>query len=293
MSKGSREQRAKQNRWIPEYRYVIFRINEEGIFANSTLDLEDDYPVSTIVFTDYKNNLYISGVYTDGNKDELGYGVFLMKYGKNHELKSFEQNRFGNEIENGLMEKRKNKRWRTLSHFPINALVIDYEKGSFSLVLENRYFSSHIEKDQLSIRDESKIEYTYYSDDLIISNLTFEGEPNWFFHLPKYYVSNDYRKTKSVGSTKGGNIFLVYNHFKTKEESLFVDHTRKRNLFSYYTDVLKINPNGEVIFEETIFHSRDLEKPFVPMISEGLSNGNILLQCQDKRVFQFGTLKFN
>ena len=282
----------RTKRWIPNNQFIIFRVNEEGIYNQNELKFKDSYPVSSTIFSDNDNIIYVAGAYTEGIKNKSNYGVYIMKFGEDNELLHFKKTPFSDKVKNDLRESQMKNKWKSVTHFQIDDLVIDYKNKHFSFVGENKTYSSYTVPNRRSLIDKTTQEYTYFSGDLIIPRYTFDGELKWLFHLPKLFYSSDGHKVSSVISYQNENIFLVYNDFKSSKESEYIDHDQRKNLYSYYTDFIKINKDGDIDMEETIFHSRDLDRPFIPGFSKRLKNGSLLLNFQDKRLFQFGTLIF-
>ncbi|MFK7776244.1 MAG: hypothetical protein AB8F94_29250 [Saprospiraceae bacterium] len=255
--------------WIPKKDLIILRVNKDGKYAMNTLRLKKSFPISAAMFSE-NDDLYVAGIYTNGEKKMKGAdGTFMMKFDEEDELIFSEKYPYENEIRKYLISHYPKSAMNNFFNFEVDDLLINFENGYFLIVSENRYEAN--------------------SDDIIVSRFSFEGELEWNCHRNKSF----YGTKGSYGlSHRNGNIYLIYNTTKTTDEKKQIKHDVRSNIGSFYTDVIRINNKGEIDFEETIFHSRELINPVIPVFTRRISNGNMLLFFVNNYVMQFGTLRF-
>lgn len=265
----------KTKNWIPKNDFITLRINKEGKNRMNTLRLKNSYPISAVIFSN-NDDLFVAGFYTEGIKKASGTdGTFMMKFDKDDELLFYKKYPFEEKIRKYLIPTRQKRMEENYLNIEIDDLLIDYKNGLFLFVGENRYYSP---------AHKMRI-----SEDILVSHFTFDGDLKWNFHKSKKI----YGSTGAYGLTyERDNIFLIYNVSKTSKERKQIQHKKRPNWTSIYTDVIKLNGNGEIEFEDTIFHSRDLGIPIVPGLSRRINNDNMLLFFIDDKRFQYGTLKF-
>ncbi|MFK8005870.1 MAG: hypothetical protein AB8H03_05850 [Saprospiraceae bacterium] len=265
----------RNNSCIPKGDFFILRVKEEAENILNTLRLKNSYPISITTFFD-NDILYVAGIYTDGMKERSGAdGTFMMKFDDDDELSFYKKYPFEEKIKKYLIPNRQKRGSENFFNFEIDDLLIDYRNGYFLFVAENRYVAN--------------IGVIYTAEDIIVSKFTFEGKLEWNFHKDK----KSFGSSAIYGLSHGnGNIYLIYNARKTTKERKQIQHKRRPNWSSTYTDVIKINDKGKIEFEETIFHSRELKIPISPRFSRKINSKNILLFFHDQSNFRYGTLKF-
>lgn len=269
------EKETRKEPWIPKGDYFILKINKEGKEIIKTLNLKGSYPISVVSFLN-KGSFYIAGIYTDGIKERSGAdGVFMMSYEQGEELLSFNKIPFESSIKKYLVPNKFKGRQPGFFNFEIDDLLIDYKNENFVFVAENRYSTYSFGG--------------YYSEDIIACQLSFTGELNWDFHKHKKYSG----KGSNYGLThRNGDIYLMYNTYNPNQRGKELRHNLKSKITSSYTDIIIINSDGEIEYEDTLFYSSELEEPFLPGFSKRIDNQRVLLLFGDDEYFQYGTLKF-
>ncbi len=264
------ENGVKRKWWIPKTDIVIIRINKYGKYTTNTLRLKKTYPVSAAMFI-YNDVLYVTGIYANGEKEMKGAsGIFFMKFDKNDELLFYKKYPYEDEIRQSIIP-RPARSGEHYFNYEIGDLLVDYKNGYFLFVGENRYTFNEV-----------------MTGNLIVSCFSFDGNLEWNFHKKKSF----YGYQGSYGlSHENGNIYLIYNTVKTTQEREQIQHKRRPNFTSFYTDIIKINREGKIDFEDTIFHSRERKLRIRPILSKRIYNGNMLLFLANDKEFKYGTLK--
>jgi hypothetical protein len=265
--------------WIPHYDLCIFRINEDGIFAELDLRIPGSYPIVATGFCDENESLYVGGVYTNARnrKEEVGpSGTFMMKFDNTSKLLISKKHPFDLKTKEAIAPSKMKRGGLAFFNFEIDLLLVDLANERFSFVAENRYISNS-EK--------------YASDDILIPNFSFDGEVNWIYHYPKKFHHDLLNTVPSIFFMKENKIFMFHHCYKSKEERNALGHKRGY-IYSYYTDVVAINLNGELEMKETLFNFKGLiKRPINTRFCEPINDGRILIYAHNGGKFKFGTCK--
>lgn len=273
------EKKRRFKNWIPSYSLSVFRVNQDGIFAQIDLKVNNSYPVVATGFCDAEGSLYIAGIYTNaiGSKKETGAnGTFIMKFDKVNKLLFSKKHPFDLATQEAIMPTGVKRAGIEFFKFDIDLLLVDFTNERFLFVAENRYTSS-IEK--------------HSSDDILIPNFSFDGEVNWVYHYPKRFYSDLFNTVPSMFFMKENKIFLFHHCFKSKEERKALGHA-KGYRYAYYTDLVAINLSGELENKETLFVTKGIiRRPINTKFCRALDDGRILIYADHGGRFQFGTCK--
>ncbi|HFB99408.1 MAG TPA: hypothetical protein ENJ53_01255 [Phaeodactylibacter sp.] len=268
-------------RKVPEKYFLFYRVNKEGIISTTEIKLDNAYVTDVACSYHLDGSLFITGIYSSRNQKLLNtHGAFIMKYDVGNNLIFSKKHSF----EETLLEKLKctiqETTYRNYFKFSINYLLINHKKQTISFVAENRY----------SEPKGGGLFAVFFSDDILVPTFSFDGSLEWITHVDKKFKSPYIYHTPTVVSNRNGNIYLVSNAHKTKNQVSNFNHKRKQTMFSFYTDLIRVNTDGVVDFEKTIFHSRDLKKDLNTALSQRMHNGDFLLYFNTEKTFQYGTL---
>jgi hypothetical protein len=278
---SNEEKKRRSKNWIPNYSLSVFRVNQDGIFAQIDLKVNNSFPIVATGFYDAQESLYIAGLYTNaiGIKKETGAnGTFMMKFDKANKLLFSKKHPFDLATQEAIMPTGIKRTGRDFFKFDIDLLVVDLTNERFLFVAENRYFSSDRED--------------FHSDDILIPNFSFDGEVNWIYHYPKRYKSGLLKKRPSMIFMKGNKIFLFHYCLKSKEERKEL-RFEFGNRYTNYIDLVGINLNGELESKKTLFGFKGFfaRRTFNTKLCKALNDGRILIYTNDTDKFRFGTCK--
>ena len=258
----------------PNYDYYIAKINQKE-YADVLMDFnnEDILPYSSIIHLDEKSNSIIcAGLYSKRRIYERQNGVFSysIDFDLSNEKSYFKE--FTSEDLTGLVNDNMAIKEKGLSKFFNLSNYFTHPNGMFSLIFEEIYTKSYINSNGYE-------RITYNSDEIIILRFNSEGILNKISKIDKEFKSKVEDITSYVAFENNGEIYLMFNDKKSKSDRQFIESSSGK--FSRYTDVAKIDKEGELVYQKTLFTNKDVKGEFVP--SRITQNKNMLL-IRTKRI---------
>jgi hypothetical protein len=139
----------------------------------------------------------------------------------------------------------------------------------------------------------TKTTYHYYYNDVIVINISPEGNIEWTTKVEKYQHSknDDGRLSSFALQVRGDMMYLVYNErakqYFDKEERSGMKGKDKR---SYLTLLVTLNADGE--YEKEILLNNSVDKVYtVPKLCEQISESEMLIYSTSRKAQKFGKMK--
>lgn len=277
--------KSKKKGSLPRYDYKAFKITEEGMKEfNIKLGGTNIAPLSLSLFLpDDEHEFVMSGIYTDAEKKSGVKGVFFASGDSETGINNTKTVKFDQEIIDLFATKKEKKKNRGINNnFKIEN-VVQHRDGTVSLVIEERYVTSTTTMDSKGRWD---TDYVYHSNGIIIPRFTLDGELVKIQKIDKSFKSADYYDTSYSIAVYNNKIYLVYNDQKSRGERK--EMKGKRGWI--YTDMVVVDENGDIEFEETIFNSKEIKMFFIPSLSD-YSNDVLLIGTYVGKKYAFGTIK--
>jgi hypothetical protein len=268
-------------RGLPKYSYKVFRVTEDG---HQTFDIElasgTAPQYAGLYFPDpSSSNFIVSGFYTTNERRSGLVGLFLNKVTVATAEVSSETYPLENEFLEGLINNRDLNKDRGLNTAFRIKDFLQFRDGSFGFIAEEYYVTvSRQNTGNVGMQRET---YVYHSDQIVIPRFSVEGEFLNIQKIDKSYRSEDADVTSYSMALANGKVYLVYNDSKKANERRELREAgRKRGR---YTDMTVIDENGAIIFQETLFSSREIDMTYLPQQSDFSDEYLLILAVKGKR----------
>ena len=259
----------------PQRDIALFTVTEDGIDLMEKFKKKDKYLGGGYLHLHDDGTLYFMGTYINkSNKKSFWDGLFIAQYDKDGDQMYFKTHKW----KEGIVEKLEKRR-----DLVFNNAFINYENKSITLAIEEQFLKGNKDKG-----------YMYVSNDIILPSFTFDGELNWMTCVEKDFESDADHCVSFQFGHKDDDIYLIFNDKKNRKERKALNAPVSPLLIYYFTDITKINKDGEIALRETIFNSKELKFYFHVYHSDFVKNGEVLIAGQGikplKPNYQFGTI---
>ncbi len=267
--------------------YKIFRVTKEDM-QSYDLDLgEGKIPVDVGIFFPQEDaDFILSGFYNDGEKANAIKGVFYASGVAEEGITSKNFNKFDADFMEGLTKKSRIKKDKGLRTTYDIDNFIEYYDGSIGFIAEEYYVTSST----TTTNGRTTTTYTYHSNDLIIPRFSTSGEMISLQKIPKTFRSRSPRNASYTLAVYNSKVYLVFNDYKNREERKDLGVKAKSGW--RYTDMVVINADGEIEYNETMFNSKEIELEFVPFLSDYCA-GRFLIGSMNARKYAFGLINLD
>lgn len=299
------EKRKTKSDKLPNYKYHIIGIFNKGKeIKDYEIKLNNKF-VSDLQFKfEGEKHLIVAGFYSENDASSIK-GAFFMKINlETKEVTNETLKPFGFDfIVSGLSEKEQEKEKKKeekgkeieLMDFYLDDLILN-DNGSYSLIAE--------QYDVVSYQTYSAgtngspgtwtTHYRYYYNDVIVVNISKEGEINWMSKINKFQSTTDdggYYSSYSY-TTKNNNLYLIYNDHPDNLEqtvpSKFKSYRRGKETVQM---IVEVNAEGKVT-KEVLFSTEKGEVVLRPKSCIRSENGDLMLFANRKNEYQFDLIQF-
>lgn len=288
------------NRGNSIYRYKILSYKNDGA-KSKTYDINagDKFISDLQLAIDDNGDLICAGFYSDENTFNVKGSYFLKMDRESQAVKSKSFKEFS--IESMLSEsseKQKAKAERRakkgknveLYNYDLDEIIIRDDGGAI-LVGEQFFIRTSTTTDSNGNRSTT---YYYHYNDIIVVNISPEGEIGWVELVPKRQVSaNDGGFFSSyVSMIANDKLYFVFNDHAnnlTRREGDKVYYARGRK--DVVIVLVEVDKNGKET-REALFTMRDADIAARPKVSQQVSDNELIIFGQRKKTHRFVKLKF-
>ncbi len=299
------EKRKSKKDRKPNYKYHIIGIFNKGKeIKDYEIKLSDKF-ISDLQFKfDGENTLVVAGFYSETDASNIK-GSFFMKINlETKEVIKETLKPFGFEfIVSGLSEKEQEKQKKKeekgkeieMMDFDLDDIIL-HENGSYSLIAEQFDIQTYqtYQPGANGAPGTWTTHYKYYYNDIIVVNISKEGEINWMTKLNKYQASVDDGGYYSsyVYTVVDNNIYLIYNdhpdNLDQTQESKFKSYRRGKETVQM---IVEINDEGKVT-KDVLFSTEKGEVVLRPKSCIRSDKGNLMLYANRRNEYQFDLIQF-
>jgi hypothetical protein len=299
------EKRKSKKDKAPNYKYHIIGIFNKGKeIKDYEIKLSNKF-VSDLQFKfEGENTLVVAGFYSETDASNIK-GAFFMKINLdtkeviNETLKPFGFDFIVSGLSEREQEKQKKKEEKgkeiELMDFDLDDIIL-HDNGTYSLIAEQFDIQTY-QTYQAGTNGSPgtwTTHYKYYYNDIIVVNISKEGEINWMSKINKFQVSTDdggYYSSYAY-SVVNDNIYLVYNdhpdNLEQTLESKFKSYRRGKETVQM---IIEINPEGQVT-KEVLFNTEKGEVVLRPKSCISSEKGDLMLFANRKNEYQFDLIQF-
>ena len=283
--KKRKDEDGEKSRNLPQFHYSIFRITKDDMEEFKVKIGDDLAPVDIAMYFPDENTseMIVSGFYTDAQRKSGIKGMFYASGNSDKGIVNIKINEFEEEFIKDLANKRALKKDRGITtNYSIDDFI-QYSDGSIGFVAEEYYVTVHTYTDS---QGRTKTTYTYHSNELLIPRFSAEGELMNIQKIKKHFSSSSPSIVSYSIALANDKIYLVFNDFKTKDEAKDMKGKRRWR----YTDLVVMSNDGEILYNETLFNSKEIDLTFIPGMSD--YSGNVLiLGSIGRKEYAFGTVE--
>ena len=280
------EKREKREKGLPTYDYKVFRITKDDMKEYAFVLGDDVAPVdAALYFPNNDSEFILAGFYTDADRKSGRKGMFYASGNAEQGIKSVELSKLDADFLNDIVSEKDLKKDRGLS----NGYDIDnffkYNDGSIGFIAEEDFVVTHT-----SMSDGKRVTYfVYHTNSIVIPRFSSTGKLLNIQKIPKQFASRSSYITSFSSAFIDDKIYLLFNDFKDRDER--TDEKGKKGRKGWrYTDMVVINKDGEIEFNETLFNSDELELEFIPDLSD-YSSEKIIIGSGNGKKYSFGIIE--
>lgn len=261
----------KKSKSLPGYDYKIFQVTESGMKEIPISIGKSVAPTDAgLYFPDGTDaDFILAGFYSDDERKSGIKGIFYASGKAGSGVKNAKIHKFDNTFLEDIAKKRDIKKERGIRlDFDIKNFI-QFKDNSIGFIAENYFITTHSTRNS---NGTTSTYYQYHSNALIIPRFTMDGELIKVQKIPKTFKSSIRMNTSYTFALASNKVYLMFNDYKTrKERSGKLGAAKWR-----YTDLVVINENGEIEFNETLFNNKEIDLEFAPYLSD-FSEGKLLI----------------
>ncbi|MFT7588330.1 MAG: hypothetical protein ACI959_000537 [Limisphaerales bacterium] len=256
----------------PKYDYVVFLVTQKSM-EEFNIEFDNAVPTDAVSYIDKDGKVYIGGMYTKRDVKYRGtHGTFLACYTSALEPIFLSKFPLSKVINESILSRRAQRKDKGANNFPIKTLIVNHETGNFTMIAEETYRTY---RTSTSTSGSTRTTTYYHTNEIMVPTFDLKtGEQKNNALIEKGFVSASLYITSFTYGTSGGSVYLLFNDFKTKEERKDLGKQGKR---TRYTDIVRINSEGQIKSSENLFTSKSIESEFMPKSSNFIGDGKILL----------------
>lgn len=288
IGKGKKNKVDEKSKNLPKFHYSIFRITDDD-FKEFKIELDDSElaPIDIAMYFPEKgkDEMIVSGFYTDSERKSSIKGMFYVSGNNENGIENVQISPFEDEFLEDIVSKRSLEKDRGLSSTYRIDDFIHFSDGSLGFIAEQYYVSVHTYTDS---QGRTRTSHTYHSNTILIPRFSKDGELLNVQKIKKGFSSSSSWEASYSIAVANDKIYLVFNDFKSKDERKEMKGKRRWR----YTDLVVMNLDGEIEFNETLFNSNEIDLTFVPFMSD-YSGNTLIIGSVGRKKYAFGTIKLD
>ncbi|WP_282778129.1 hypothetical protein [Phaeodactylibacter xiamenensis] len=292
-------------RGAPNYKYQILSYSDEGTkLQQYPIDPEGKFLNGMKIAIKEDQNIICSGFYSlEGNNSIHGSGFIRI----NSKTKSIEEKKFAefgidfltqnmsDGKEKRTKKKKENDRDVALYAYKLDGIILK-DDGGATLIGEQRSDFSNFRYSTNPIGQQTRqTNVKYTCNDIIVVSLSSNGEIEWAKKIQKKQETIDdaaFFSSYSVSVVKDKLHFIYNDHPKNLN---YDGEGRIRNMSVQNESYLVLTTLGRdgILTKEALFSSYDADVRARPIVSEQISNNEMIVYGQSGRVHRYVRLSFN
>jgi hypothetical protein len=277
---------------LPRYHYSIFRITKDDM-KEFKIDIKDDNlaPVDIAMYFPDKgtSEMIVSGFYTDTERRSGIKGLFYASGNSKGGISTVKINEFDADFLDDFATEKDIKKDRGLNmNYNIDDFI-HFSDGSIGFIAEQYYVTTHTYTDSQGRRQTT---YHYHSNNILIPRFSADGKLLNTQKIKKNFTSSSSIITSYSIAVANDKIYLIFNDFKSRDERKdMADKKGKKGKRKWrYTDLVVLSTDGDILYNETLFNSNEIDLTFIPSMCE-YSSDVIILGSLGRKEYAFGTIK--
>ena len=297
------DKNSKAMRDSPNYKYHILGYYNKGEkIVDYEVSLHDKFIKNVTFDINSNGDIICSGFYSESYGSGIKGAFFLSIDGVSREIKKESYKEFEESFitegwtdkEINKAKKKKVKKDKAIEMYNYDLQDFVLRKDGGVVLLAEQYYVKVVTTTTTDANGNTitRTTYHYYYNDVIVINISPDGDIEWATKIEKYQHSvNDGGRLSSFAlQVKNNGMYLVYNEsarqYFDKEERSEMKGKEKR---SYLTFLVSINNEGE--YEKEILLNNSIDKVYtVPKLCEQISRGEMLIYSYSRKGQKFGVM---
>lgn len=287
---------------VPNYKYhIIGYFNKGRKVVDYEVSLKGKFIKDLNFEVNDDGNIICSGFYSENGGSGIKGAFFVSIDGTTRKIKKESYKEFDEKfITQGWSDKAVNKAKKKevkkkkaieMYNYDLRDFIVR-EDGGVVLLAEQYYMYVTSHTSTVNGRTTTTYTYHYVYNDIIVINISPEGDIEWTTKIDKHqHSTNDYGRLSSFAlQVKGDMMYLVYNErakqYFDKEEQSGMKGKDKR---SYLTLLVSLDAKGE--YEKEILLNNSVDKvTTVPKLCDQISEDEMLIYSASRKGQKFGIM---
>lgn len=273
---------------VPGYTYYVLKISDKG---QTTKKFNVDLGKSYINSADLKinkntDNAIVSGFYNDQDNEVLK-GLFYFEIDQSNAVVKKNNKDFPDEFIQEFKKHKETKKDKKNNDndddglskgFTIDALLPREDGGSY--LTSEYYFSKTV--CTTSSNGSTRCNTYYYHYDIVVVNISPEGNIQWFYRIPKRQMEvNINRYASYVSTVYDNNLYILFNDNPKNMDNEDDEKSTTTNRFNKAICALAKLDINKNFSKKELFKNDEVEKILAPFKSRILAN-NVIILYTDK-----------
>jgi hypothetical protein len=298
------DKKTKAMKSSPNYKYHVIGYYDKGKkIVDYEVNLHDKFIKNVTFDINSSGDIICSGFYSESYGSGIKGAFFLSIDGASRKVMKESYKEFDESfITAGWSDREVNKAKKKKIKKDKAIEMYDYDLKDFVLradggvvLLAEQFYIRVVTTTSTDANGNTttKTTYHYYYNDVIVINISPEGNIEWTTKVEKYQHSknDDGRLSSFALQVRGDMMYLVYNErakqYFDKEERSGMKGKDKR---SYLTLLVTLNADGE--YEKEILLNNSVDKVYtVPKLCEQISESEMLIYSTSRKAQKFGKMK--
>ena len=297
------ENRKSYKRGKPNFKHRILSYNPQSNNNKEyPVEIEEHFITDMKIAIDDNENIVCAGFYSELGTMSINGSYFIKIDGDSKEIITKNFKEFGLDFITQNMTKRQEKKTRKkadknkkveLYEYDLDNIILKEDGGA--LLIGEQYFVNVVTTPVVDANGVTSYRTTYYYhyNDIIVVNISTEGEILWTEKIPKRQVSSNdggFYSSYSLGIIEDKLYFIFNDNPKNlfyKGEGKVYKFTRKESLVV----VVELNSDGKQS-REALFSTREANVIIRPKVCEQINSNEIILFGQKKKKQRFAKVSF-
>ncbi len=288
----------------PNYKYLILSYMDLGSRVEEySIDVKDKFLTNMQIAITDEQNIICAGFYSKNGTMSIIGSYFLTLDGKTHETLSRSFKEFGIEFITQNMTKRQEKRTKKradkgrnveMYEYSLDEIILKSDGGA--ILIGEQYYVKVVTTTTTSSNGSrsTKTDYYYYYNDIIVINISPDGEIEWAEKIAKRQITaNDNAAFSSyISVVSDNNLYFIFNDNMKNldyggEGKIYNFDKSKRSLVV----LVELDGLGKQT-RKVLFSAKEAEVLTRPLISAQVSENEVILFGQRRRKQRFAKLTF-
>lgn len=295
----------RQSKADVDYKYHIIAMTDNGnAVKDYEVSLGDQFISDMQILIDDAGDLMVSGFFGDISAARTK-GMFFMKIdSKSKDIVKesrveFPEDFIMDQLSDKAKKKVKKKADRKgeevqLYSYDVREMILKDDGGFVVLAEQYRFYTTTTTTTNSNGGTSTKTTYHYHYNDLIVLNVSQDGNIEWYTRVPKrQYSTNDGGYRSSYTLAVGGNkLYILYND---AIENLEYDKVGDMKNFRTGKDggivLATINGSGEVE-RQVMYNYIKKDDVFIPKESDQINKNEVFMYMRGRKGWKFASLNW-